>query len=96
MRRYAEALERGELLFEREALSEKDLYNEFVMTGLRTKWGIATGEAERRFGRLWEQAQGRVESYVASGDVERVGGRLRLTEAGWLVSDMVMADLFAV
>lgn len=96
VRRYAEALERGELLFEREALSEKDLYNEFVMTGLRTKWGIDTGEAERRFGRLWEQAQGRVESYVSSGDVERVGGRLRLTEAGWLVSDMVMADLFAV
>ena len=96
VRRYVEGVERGEGWFEREVLGEDDLYNEFVMTGLRTKWGIDAGEAEKRFGRQWERAQGRLASYVASGDVERVGNRLRLTEAGWLVSDMVMADLFAV
>ena len=96
VRRYVEGVEREEGWFEREVLGEDDLYNEFVMTGLRTKWGIDTEEAERRFGRQWERVQGRVASYEASGDVERVGSRLRLTEAGWLVSDMVMADLFAV
>ncbi|MDY4042608.1 MAG: radical SAM family heme chaperone HemW [Marinifilaceae bacterium] len=95
VRRYVEALGRGELPFEREVLTPVDMYNEFVMTGLRTRWGIDPGEAERRFGACWRQAAPRVASYLASGDLELVSGRLRLTEAGCLVSDMVMSDLFA-
>jgi coproporphyrinogen III oxidase-like Fe-S oxidoreductase len=30
---------------------------------------------------------------MAAGYMERAGGRVRLTEAGWLVSNEILADL---
>ena len=95
MKRYAEAVERKERWWEGEVLGERELYDEFIMTGLRTMWGIDEGEAARRWGQWWEEARKRVEDYTGRGLLERAGGRLRMTEEGWLVADMVMADLFA-
>jgi oxygen-independent coproporphyrinogen-3 oxidase len=37
-------------LYEVEDLSLAERYNEFVMTGLRTKWGISLADLEARFG----------------------------------------------
>ena len=95
VKRYAEAVERGERWWEGEVLGERELYDEFIMTGLRTTWGIDEGVAARRWGQWWEEARKRVEDYAGRGLLERAGGRLRMTEEGWLVADMVMADLFA-
>jgi oxygen-independent coproporphyrinogen-3 oxidase len=47
---YIRSLENGELNFEMELLSPRDLYNEYVMTRLRTSWGCDLKEIEVRFG----------------------------------------------
>lgn len=47
---YIRSLENGELNFEMESLSPRDLYNEYVMTRLRTSWGCDLKEIETRFG----------------------------------------------
>jgi oxygen-independent coproporphyrinogen-3 oxidase len=47
--KYINALEKYELPSEKEILSEKEAYNEYIMLGLRTMWGICIAEIEQRF-----------------------------------------------
>jgi len=44
------AIEGGALNFESEELTTKDRYNEFVMTSLRTQWGVSYHDLESEFG----------------------------------------------
>lgn len=50
--KYLKAIENGELPMEKEVLTVTDRYNEYVMTGLRTVWGVSLGTLEKR---LWEK-----------------------------------------
>lgn len=47
---YIRSLENNKLEFKSESLSVRDLYNEYVMTRLRTTWGCDLTEIESRFG----------------------------------------------
>lgn len=47
---YVRAIEKGENYFQREELSLRDCYNEYVMTGFRTLEGCDSAEVETRFG----------------------------------------------
>lgn len=49
--KYIAALESGNFEREREVLSQRDQYNEYVMTGLRTKWGCDANQIQERFGK---------------------------------------------
>lgn len=93
---YIDSLNNGSLSFEKEELTDVDLYNEYVMTNLRTMWGIDVREVERLYGTYWKAARERVESYLRSGDLSRVGDRLKIGEKGWMISDAIMSDLFFV
>jgi oxygen-independent coproporphyrinogen III oxidase len=44
-------LEADELFFEEEQLSEQETFNEYILTHIRTKWGISLEEIQKRFGR---------------------------------------------
>lgn len=96
LKTYIESLGDGILSFEKEELTDVDLYNEYVMTNLRTMWGIDVQEVERLYGTYWKAARERVESYLLSGDLLRVGDRLKIGEKGWMISDAIMSDLFFV
>ena len=48
--KYVKALEAGQLPGETEQLSQRDRYNETVMTGLRTRWGVSLRKVEEAFG----------------------------------------------
>lgn len=48
-KKYIDSLENGKLNFEIENLSENDRLNEYIMTGLRTKWGIDLSYVETNF-----------------------------------------------
>jgi oxygen-independent coproporphyrinogen-3 oxidase len=47
---YIKSLNGGQLNFEKEELSTRDLYNEYVMTRFRTSWGCNPDEIKMRFG----------------------------------------------
>lgn len=94
--RYAEALlERGECPLESEPLSETDLRHEYIMTRLRTQWGIDLADYEARFS---TEARVRLLSacapHLSAGRVEVHEGVLRLTDEGIFVSDGILLDLF--
>lgn len=47
---YVKSIEKNELPLEKELLSQTDKYNEYVMTGLRTIWGVSLTRIEDEFG----------------------------------------------
>jgi len=48
---YIKHLDNGELALDYEQLSAQERYNEYLMTGLRTKWGVDTRKIESNFGK---------------------------------------------
>ncbi len=93
---YTENLDKNRLVFERETLSDMDLYNEYVMTNLRTMWGMDLQKLKCDYAVFWKQMQGQIRKYLDSGDLVETEGKLRISESGWVISDAILSDLFAV
>ncbi len=92
--KYIESLNHDMLNFEKEVLSDRDKYNECLMTNLRTIWGIGAERLAREYPSWWAKTEGKLAGYEARGLARREGGGVRLTERGWLVSDGIFSDLF--
>src|SRR5690606_9684481 len=50
---YIKAIQQGELPIKEEQLSLTDKYNEFIMTRLRTMWGVSLEEVRQKFGKKY-------------------------------------------
>jgi len=84
----------GHGLISDEGLSAEEQGDEFLLMGLRLEEGIDAQRFETLAGRPLDRA--RIDSLVADGLVERSStGRLRVTQDGFPVLDMVVADLAA-
>lgn len=95
LKRYMDALDKGQLDIEKEVLTERDKFNECLMTNLRTMWGIDGKCVSGKWPEWWQTTVDKLERYGEEcGWVERCDGRWRLTERGWLVSDGIFSDLF--
>ena len=85
------------LYIEEERLSEDDCYNEAVMTGLRTMWGLDLRLVGERFGQArLDYCLRMAAPHIKEGTLTREGDRLRLTPEGIFISDGIMADLVYV
>jgi oxygen-independent coproporphyrinogen-3 oxidase len=80
---------------ETETLTKTDRYNEYVMTGLRTIWGISLNRIETEFGKTYldylnQQAAKYIEDHLLFVD----DNILRTTKSGKFLSDGIASDLF--
>lgn len=67
---------------------------EFILLGLRTSDGIDEATFAARFGEdFWTSRADICRPWIDRGLMRRAGGRIRLTEAGWLVSNAIIAEL---
>ena len=78
-----------------EILTKTDRYNEYVMTGLRTIWGISLDRIEREFGPKYieylnQQSAKYIEDHLLFVD----DTILRTTKIGKFLSDGIASDLF--
>ena len=95
--KYIRSLEKGELPFEEEVLSEADRYNEYVMTRLRTMWGIDLAEVDVQFGEKFkEHLLTEASKEIALGMLEKEGERLTITKKGKFLSDGIASNLFFI
>jgi oxygen-independent coproporphyrinogen-3 oxidase len=95
--KYIKAIEQKILPSESEKLSVKDQYNEMIMTGLRTIWGVSVKEVEKRFGReIAVHLQKNSEKYLKRYLMKQENDILTLTDEGKFLSDGIAADLFIV
>jgi oxygen-independent coproporphyrinogen-3 oxidase len=86
---------RGEDITEfTEVLTPADREAEFIMLALRLSDGIDEEEFFRRFGKDFGHTYGeRCIPYIDGGLMRREGGRVYLTEAGFPVSNAILAEL---
>ncbi|MAL61029.1 MAG: coproporphyrinogen III oxidase [Flavobacteriaceae bacterium] len=93
--KYLKALDESSLPIERETLTKNDRYNEYVMTRLRTMWGIQLEEVEKLFGKkhleyLLMQAQ----LHIKNNFLIMENNTLKVTKKGKFLSDGIASDLF--
>ena len=92
---YLKAIQKGELPREVELLSQEDRYNEYIMTGLRTIWGVSLIRIEQEFGTdylnyLKQQSQ----KFIHDGLLIITDGILKPTLKGKFLTDGIASDLF--
>ena len=92
---YLKALAENQLPSESETLTQTDRYNEYIMTGLRTIWGISLDKIATEFGKTYldylnQQAEKYIEDHLLFID----GNILRTTKSGKFLSDGIASDLF--
>jgi oxygen-independent coproporphyrinogen-3 oxidase len=90
---YVSALNAGNLPEEREILGVREKYNEYVMTGLRTIWGVDLATLNA-FGTGTAEFLDKAEQYVAQGKMRREGEKFTLTNEGRLYADAIASSLF--
>ncbi len=95
--KYIKSLQQDALPKEVEPLTPKDRYNEYVMTGLRTIWGVSLHTIEKEFGSIYkeyllQQAQKHIQEQLLFLDEDT----LLVTKKGKFLSDGIASDLFLV
>ena len=95
--KYIKSIEEGILPSEKEILSKEDKYNEYIMTGLRTKKGVSLEKVESEFGKdyseyLLKQAKNHFENNLLFLENQT----LKVSKKGKFLSDGIAADLFLV
>ncbi|WP_025742375.1 radical SAM family heme chaperone HemW [Aquimarina pacifica] len=92
---YIKALKENTLPNEIENLSITDRYNEYVMTGLRTIWGISLTKIKQEFGEKHEEyLLKQVQKHIDEHLIEKKDNTLRITKKGKFLSDGIASDLF--
>lgn len=81
-------------LIDFEILTDDQRYNEYVMTALRTSWGLDL-EQVREFGAQYpEHFLQHAEAFLDAGHLSRKGSVFRLTEDGKLLADRIAMEVF--
>ena len=93
--KYIKALTQNQIPFEKEILSITDQYNEYIMTGLRTIWGVSFKKVEQNFGKNYlKYLHQQAEKYILEHLLYIDDGILRTTRKGKFFSDGIASDLF--
>lgn len=91
---YIENISNNGTFFETEILTPNSKLNEFLLTGLRTKWGIDTQIAEQIYAG-WEKVNEKaISKYIKLGLIQINGRVITLTQKGKYFADGIAADLF--
>lgn len=94
---YIKDISENKMFSGREKLSIIDKYNEYVMTGLRTKWGISLTYLENNFGSYYKNNfETRIVKYVNTSLVVIKDDVFRTTIKGKFLADGIASELFLI
>ena len=94
---YIKALNQDNLVVEKEILSQQSKYNDFIITRLRTMWGVSLTEIHEQFGKEFKEYTLRAsEKHLKQENLVLINDRLKLTAKGIFLSDGIMSDLLIV
>ena len=83
--------------FESEVLSVENRFNEYIMTGLRTIWGVSLEKIETDFGaHIKAQLLENSKKFRTSKTLILEENHLKITRTGKFLSDGIASDLFLV
>ncbi len=94
---YLDGIENSKPYSESEILTEQDRYNDYIITGLRTIWGVSEELIKSEFSAAYlDHFQKVSEKYLQSGKVIRTSEKVSLSPEGLFISDQIMADFMVV
>jgi oxygen-independent coproporphyrinogen-3 oxidase len=94
VKKYVKAVDSGSLLFEREELDKKTRFNEYIMTSLRTMWGIDLDYVEKAFDKEgYDYVVNLSGKMVDYGLMKQENKTLVLTNQGKMISDNIISGL---
>lgn len=92
---YLKSLEENKLPNETEILSKIDRYNEYIMTGLRTIWGVSLDRIELEFGNDYlDYLQKQAQKFIKDELLYIENKILKPTQKGKFLTDGIASDLF--
>ncbi len=93
LKKYIKAINSGQLLFEKEELDIKTKFNEYVMTSLRTMWGIDLEYIEKIFEKEgYDYIVNLSGKFIDYGLMKQDNKNLMLTNQGKMISDNIISE----
>src|SRR6185437_15325339 len=94
---YIKNMQEGAAYYEIESLSNTTMFNEYVMTSLRTVWGCDINIIEKLFGLSFAAAITKsAQRYISNNLLSQDHNIIKLTLAGKLLADKIISDLFVL
>lgn len=95
--KYIKAISNNVLPTEKEKLSKNDIFNETVMIGLRTIWGISLEKIKNDFGdKYLSHLIEYTKKHIENGHLTLENNTIKATKKGLFLIDGIASDLFVV
>jgi oxygen-independent coproporphyrinogen-3 oxidase len=95
LKKYVKSLEEGEAAGEKEVLTAKEKYHDYLITSLRTCEGTDPRIIRDRFGASYlNHFQQRADRFLSDGLMVREKERIVIRPESWLLADHIMRELF--
>ena len=96
-KKYIDQIRDGDNYYKKENLTKVDQYNEYIMTGLRTIWGVSVDHIESNFDvRFKNYFLKKIKSHIAKKNVYKEDDLYLTTQSGRFLADGIASDLFLV
>ncbi len=94
---FIKSINENTLPLETEILTEKERFNEMIMIGLRTMWGVDLHRINTEFSeKILHHFQKQIHPKIESGILETADQYLRIPEEHWFRADGIASDLFII
>ena len=96
-KKYIEKLNNNNIYFEEEVLTISQKFNEYILTNLRTKWGINISAIKSRFGGKYAwHTKKMIQKWSQKKYIKENNDIIILTDEGSVFADKIISDLFLV
>ena len=96
-KKYIEKLNNNNIYFEEEVLTISQKFNEYILTNLRTKWGININTIKSRFGDKYAwHTKKMMQKWIEKKYIKENNEIIILTDEGSVFADKIISDLFLV
>lgn len=92
--KYIKGIASKSIPYEVEALKPNDIYNEYVMTGMRTMWGCKKDKLLELGKKQYVDSSFLIQGYIQEGSIQETKDSLVLTNQGKLIADYIISSLF--
>jgi len=95
--KYIDSIEANNLEFEKEIIDDNMAYNEYILTSLRTMWGIDLEYVKERFSAdKYNFLLNEIDNQIELKHLVLTNNKAVLTKKGLFVSDAIMSDLMII
>lgn len=97
VKKYLQHIDNKSIAGKLETLSINDKFNDYLLTRLRTCWGISKNQLLQQFGsKYFQYFEQKIIHYISLGFIEESNDNVYITKKGLFISDSIIEELFYV